>query len=97
MFASHFNHCSTIVDAFCQGFINFFGAQRFGRDGRNSIDIGMALLRCDWAGAVRKNLAPHPADTREVAIAKEACFRRRKDEDGDGDEHGDIGFSAALG
>ena len=55
----------------------------------------MVLLRCDWDGVVRKILTPHPADTREVAIAKEACFRRRKD--GDGDEHGDIGFSAALG
>ena len=62
--------------------MNFFGAQRFGRDGANSVDVGMALLRCDWVGAVKKILAPHPADTREVVSAKEACFRRQGEDGG---------------
>ncbi|CAN0539428.1 unnamed protein product, partial [Scytosiphon promiscuus] len=57
-----------------QGFVNFFGQQRCGRDGTNSIDVGMLLLRSDWGGAVKRILAPHPADTKEVAAAKEAYF-----------------------
>ena len=57
-----------------QGFVNFFGAQRFGRDGTNSVDVGILLLRSQWKGAVNRILEPHPADTREVAAAKAAYF-----------------------
>lgn len=57
-----------------QGFVNFFGAQRFGRDGTNSVEVGLMMLRSDWAGAVRRILEPHPADGKEVSTAKQAFF-----------------------
>lgn len=58
-----------------QGFVNFFGEQRFGRDGTNNLDVGLLLLGCEWARAVDRIMAPHPADTPFVAEAKEAFFR----------------------
>lgn len=54
--------------------MNYFGGQRFGRDGTNSVDVGLLLLKSDWNGAVDRILAPHPADTKEVSLAKEAFF-----------------------
>lgn len=57
-----------------KGFINFYGVQRFGRDGTNSVDVGLLLLKSDWGAAVQRILAPHPADTAEVSAAKEAYF-----------------------
>lgn len=54
--------------------MNFFGEQRFGRDGTNNLDVGMLLLGGDWAGAIDRIMAPHPADSTQVAEAKEAFF-----------------------
>ncbi|CAM9309633.1 unnamed protein product, partial [Pylaiella littoralis] len=58
-----------------EGFVNFFGEQRFGRDGTNNLEVGLLLLRSEWAQAIDRVMAPHPADNPMVAQAKEAFFR----------------------
>ncbi|CAM9988521.1 unnamed protein product, partial [Ectocarpus sp. 12 AP-2014] len=68
-----------------QGFVNFFGEQRFGRDGTNNLDVGLLLLEGDWAGAIDRIMAPHPADSAMVTEAKEAFFGGR-----------DYGYSMSL-
>ncbi|CAN0153680.1 unnamed protein product, partial [Ectocarpus fasciculatus] len=68
-----------------EGFVNFFGEQRFGRDGTNNLDVGLLLLEGDWAGAIDRIMAPHPADSAMVAEAKEAFFGGR-----------DYGYSMSL-
>lgn len=68
--------------------MNYFGVQRFGRDGTNSVDVGLLLLKSNWAGAVKKILAPHPADTVEVSAAKNAYL--------EGERAGDRGGGAVA-
>lgn len=36
--------------------------------------MGLLLLEGDWAGAIDRIMAPHPADSPMVAEAKEAFF-----------------------
>ena len=55
--------------------MNFFGEQRFGRDGTNNLDVGLLLLGGEWDRAVGRIMAPHPADNKMVAEAKESFFR----------------------
>lgn len=56
----------------------------------------MLLLRSEWAGAVNRILAPHPADTREVAAAKEAYFTGEAGEGGEDGRGGGGSVSEAL-
>eukprot|EP00752_Nemacystus_decipiens_P017519 g15702.t1 len=58
-----------------EGFVNFFGEQRFGRDGTNNVDVGLLLLGGEWGGAIDRIMAPHPADNKMVAEAKMSFFR----------------------
>ncbi|CBJ32590.1 pseudouridine synthase [Ectocarpus siliculosus] len=60
-----------------EGFVNFFGEQRFGRDGTNNLDVGLLLLEGDWPAAIDRIMAPHPADSAMVSEAKEAFFDGR--------------------
>ncbi|KAG5189803.1 hypothetical protein JKP88DRAFT_286547 [Tribonema minus] len=55
-----------------QGFVNFFGPQRFGRADTPNHEVGMSILRLEWAEAVDKLLAPSSRDGADVAAAKAA-------------------------
>lgn len=52
------------------GFVNFFGLQRFGSGGVCTADIGRAILRSDWKGAVELVLAKRGGDHPDAALAK---------------------------
>lgn len=41
-----------------RGFINYFGLQRFGTGGAPTSDIGIAMLKEDWEGAVKLIMKP---------------------------------------
>lgn len=41
-----------------RGFINYFGLQRFGSGGAPTSDVGIAMLKGDWEGAVRLIMKP---------------------------------------
>lgn len=52
-----------IIDLRCTmvkegGFINYFGLQRFGTGGAPTSEVGIAMLKEDWAGAVRLIMTP---------------------------------------
>lgn len=47
--------CQYIKD---QGFINYFGLQRFGTGGAPTSEVGLAMLKEDWEGAVRLIMTP---------------------------------------
>lgn len=53
-----------------QGFVNFFGEQRFGRDGTNNVDVGLLLLCSKWKLACDRIMAPHRADSPRLAEIK---------------------------
>jgi tRNA pseudouridine13 synthase len=40
------------------GFINYFGMQRFGTSSVSTYEIGKAILRCEWEKAVDLILGP---------------------------------------
>lgn len=40
------------------GFINYFGLQRFGTGGAPTSEVGLAMLKEDWGGAVRLIMRP---------------------------------------
>ena len=44
------------------GFVNYFGLQRFGSGDVSTHDVGRAMLRRDWAGAVDLLLRPRASD-----------------------------------
>lgn len=52
------------------GFINYFGPQRFGSSSVKSHTVGLALLREDWAQAVRLLLAPRPGEYGPIQAAR---------------------------
>lgn len=41
-----------------RGFINYFGLQRFGSGGAPTSDVGLAMLKGDWEGAVKLIMKP---------------------------------------
>lgn len=41
-----------------RGFINYFGLQRFGSGGAPTSEVGLAMLKEDWEGAVRLIMTP---------------------------------------
>ncbi|CAM9768313.1 unnamed protein product, partial [Hapterophycus canaliculatus] len=52
-----------IVDRRCtwvkeRGFINYFGLQRFGSGGAPTSEVGLAMLKEDWQGAVKLIMTP---------------------------------------
>lgn len=47
--------CAWVKD---RGFINYFGLQRFGSGGAPTSDVGIAMLKGDWEGAVKLIMKP---------------------------------------
>lgn len=47
--------CSWVKE---RGFINYFGLQRFGSGGAPTSDVGIAMLKGDWEGAVKLIMKP---------------------------------------
>lgn len=54
-----------------QGFINYYGMQRFGTSSLSSHQVGLPLIRHDFETAVKLLLAVREDDTEEVYTAKE--------------------------
>ena len=49
------------------GFINYFGHQRFGTDSTvKTSDIGLALVKNQWESAVELILKPRPNETHQL-------------------------------
>lgn len=53
-----------------QGFINYFGMQRFGTAPIPTHVVGLALLRSDWALAAHLLLRPRDGESDEVALPR---------------------------
>ncbi|XP_056166042.1 multisubstrate pseudouridine synthase 7 isoform X2 [Syzygium oleosum] len=64
-----------------QGFINYFGLQRFGSGSVPTHNIGAALLRGEWKTAVSMILDPREGEKDVVAIARE-YYKESGDIDG---------------
>ncbi len=52
-----------VIDRRCawvkeKGFINYFGLQRFGSGGAPTSEVGLAMLKEDWEGAVKLIMTP---------------------------------------
>lgn len=47
--------CSWVKE---NGFINYFGLQRFGSGGAPTSEVGLAMLKEDWKGAVKLIMTP---------------------------------------
>jgi tRNA pseudouridine13 synthase len=58
------------------GFVNYFGLQRFGNAGVPTHRVGVALMRGEWAEAVRHIVAPGPLAWPDVAAAAAAYLDR---------------------
>ena len=49
------------------GFINYFGHQRFGTDSTvKTSDIGLALVKNQWESAIELILKPRPNETHQL-------------------------------
>ena len=61
------------------GFINYFGAQRFGRDGKGTSGVGLAILQNDYEKAVDKILCERQDDLKprfeESALTYNECMK----------------------
>lgn len=49
------------------GFVNYFGLQRFGRTSVSTAHVGAAILRKDWIGALRRILRPSCGDALDLS------------------------------
>lgn len=56
------------------GFINYFGLQRFGTGGAPTSEVGIAMLKEDWAGAVRLIMTPRLGEN-EATHDSKVCGR----------------------
>jgi tRNA pseudouridine13 synthase len=61
------NACRAISQ---NGFINYFGLQRFGKGGSKSHEIGMAIYKDEWKHAVDMMFTPREGDKYEIRTAK---------------------------
>ncbi|KAF8517809.1 pseudouridine synthase [Gautieria morchelliformis] len=59
------------------GFINYYGMQRFGTASIPTHSIGLALLRSDWTGAISLILRPRPGEYPEADAARHAWLDER--------------------
>ncbi|KAF8038939.1 hypothetical protein BT93_B1482 [Corymbia citriodora subsp. variegata] len=64
-----------------QGFINYFGLQRFGSGSVPTHDIGAALLQGEWKTAVSMILDPREGEKDVIALARE-YYKESSDIDG---------------
>ncbi|CAN0520914.1 unnamed protein product, partial [Ectocarpus sp. 12 AP-2014] len=53
-----------------RGFINYFGLQRFGSGGAPTSEVGLAMLKEDWAGAVRLIMTPRMGENEATHASK---------------------------
>lgn len=58
-----------------RGFINYFGLQRFGSGGAPTSEVGLAMLKEDWEGAVRLIMTPRMGENEATHDSK---VRRRR-------------------
>lgn len=70
-----------VVNAACRsakenGFINYFGLQRFGKGGSGSHHLGRALFKSDWQEAVNLLFTQREGDRSEIATAKAFYFQK---------------------
>lgn len=56
-----------------RGFINYFGLQRFGSGGAPTSEVGLAMLKEDWAGAVRLIMTPRMGENEATHASKVGC------------------------
>lgn len=66
--------CSRVKE---QGFINYFGLQRFGTGGAPTSDVGMAMLKEDWEGAVRLVMTPRMGENEATHASKVMLLLRQ--------------------
>ncbi|CAM9677210.1 unnamed protein product [Ectocarpus fasciculatus] len=53
-----------------RGFVNYFGLQRFGSGGAPTSEVGLAMLKEDWAGAVRLIMTPRMGENEATHASK---------------------------
>ena len=53
-----------------RGFINYFGLQRFGSGGAPTSEVGLAMLKEDWEGAVRLIMTPRMGENEATHESK---------------------------
>ncbi|KAG8937118.1 hypothetical protein FRC02_006318 [Tulasnella sp. 418] len=58
------------------GFINYYGMQRFGTSSIPTHTIGLALLKSDWAQAISLLLRPRPGEYSEAEAGRRAWLER---------------------
>jgi tRNA pseudouridine13 synthase len=63
------------------GFINYFGMQRFGTSTVPTYHIGRCILHSDWKGAVDAILAPRPGEPEDLTSARQ-YFMSTRDAEG---------------
>ena len=56
-----------------RGFINYFGLQRFGTGGAPTSEVGLAMLKEDWEGAVRLVMMPRIGENEATHASKVGC------------------------
>lgn len=67
-----------IIDRRCawvkeRGFINYFGLQRFGSGGAPTSEVGLAMLKEDWEGAVKLVMTPRMGENEATHNSKVRC------------------------
>ncbi len=68
------------IDAFkAEGFVNYFGMQRFGMTDVPSHHIGMALLSENWSGAIDLILMPRASESDSEARAARMVWKESRD------------------
>lgn len=54
------------------GFVNYFGLQRFGTGVTPNHEVGIALLKNDWSGAIDLLVGPKPSGNGENPVVVQA-------------------------
>lgn len=62
--------CSWVKE---RGFINYFGLQRFGSGGAPTSEVGLAMLKEDWEGAVKLIMTPRLGENEATHDSKVWC------------------------
>ena len=61
------------------GFVNYFGMQRFGSGGTSSHDMGRQILKSNYKGVVEMMFRRKPNDRKDIAAAKDAFSSQQYD------------------
>ena len=76
-----------VVNAQKNGFINYFGMQRFGSYSIRTHEIGKAILHCEWKEVCRLILAQYVPYLPETKDKKELVCKLVFDPEAEGDPH----------